>query len=67
MGRISSIDWAISSAISPIGAIIVGPLAELFGDPNLFLYFSITGVIITLILWWIAAKRENDHEIKMSS
>jgi DHA3 family macrolide efflux protein-like MFS transporter len=63
MGRISSIDWAISSAISPIGAIIVGPLAELFGVPNLFLYFSITGVIITLILWWIAARRENNHAI----
>ncbi|MHA2121159.1 MAG: MFS transporter [Promethearchaeota archaeon] len=63
MGRVSSIDWAISSAISPIGAIIVGPLAELFGVSNLFLYCSIIGIIITLILWWIAVRRENNHGI----
>jgi DHA3 family tetracycline resistance protein-like MFS transporter len=64
MGRISSIDWAISSAISPIGAIIVGPLAELLGVPNLFLYCSITGVFITLFLWWVAVRRGNNHKIQ---
>lgn len=61
MGRISSIDWAISSAISPIGAIISGPLAEIFGVPKFFLYCSIIGVLITLILWWIAHTRVNNH------
>ncbi|UCD01857.1 MAG: MFS transporter [Promethearchaeota archaeon] len=57
MGRISSIDYAISMAISPIGTIISGPLAELFGVANLFLYCAIIGMVITIILWWIAHVR----------
>jgi DHA3 family macrolide efflux protein-like MFS transporter len=62
MGRISSIDWAISSAISPIGTLIAWPLSEIFGVPNLFLIFSIIGIIITLLLWWIAHTRVNNFK-----
>ncbi|MFX1305043.1 MAG: MFS transporter, partial [Promethearchaeota archaeon] len=62
MGRISSIDWAISSAISPIGTLISWPLSEIFGVPNLFLICSIIGIIITLIFWWIAHVRINNYE-----
>lgn len=61
MGRISSIDWAISMAISPIGALIAWPLAEIFGVPNLFVLCSISGVIITIIIWWISHTRINNH------
>ncbi|MFX0081250.1 MAG: MFS transporter [Candidatus Hodarchaeota archaeon] len=64
MGRISSIDWAISLAISPIGALISGPLAEFFGVPSLFVGCSIIGVVITLTLWWIAHTRVNSHNIE---
>lgn len=64
MGRISSIDWAISMAISPIGALIAWPLAEIFGVPNLFLLCSILGVIITIIIWWISHTRINNHNHK---
>jgi DHA3 family macrolide efflux protein-like MFS transporter len=54
MGRLSSLDWAISSAITPIAPIIAGPLSETIGVANLFLSFSIIGMIITLLLWQIA-------------
>jgi len=64
MGRISSIDWAISMAITPIGTIIAGPLAELLGVVNLFLYSSILGMIITVVLWWIAHTRINNNNKK---
>ena len=64
MGRISSIDFAISMAISPIGAILSGPLAELFGVTNLFLYCSILGMVITFIFWWIARVRLNNNDKK---
>ena len=64
MGRISSIDWAISSAISPIGTLIAWPLAEIFGVPNLFVLCSISGVIITIIIWWISHTRINNHNHK---
>jgi len=61
MGRLSSIDWALSMAITPIGTLASGPLAEIFGVANLFLYCSILGMIITLILWWIAHMRINNN------
>jgi predicted MFS family arabinose efflux permease len=61
MGRISSIDWAISSAISPIGTLISWPLSEIFGVPNLFLICSIIGIFITLIIWWITYNRVNNN------
>ena len=64
MGRISSIDFAVSMAISPIGAIISGPLAELFGVANLFLYCAILGMVITIIFWWIAHVRLNVSDKK---
>ena len=65
MGRISSIDWAISSAISPIGTLISWPLSEIFGVPNLFLICSVLGIIITLIIWWIAYTKVNNTNNKM--
>jgi len=73
MGRLSSLDWAISSAITPIATIITGPLSEMIGVTNLFLSCSIIGMIITLILWWVAHIRVNKNnnrkeleEIEMS-
>ncbi|MFX1346491.1 MAG: MFS transporter [Promethearchaeota archaeon] len=61
MGRISSIDYSISSAISPLGVLISGPLAEIFGVPKLFLFCSILGMAITIVIWWIAHRRVNNH------
>ena len=61
MGRISSIDYSISSAISPLGVLISGPLAEIFGVPRLFLFCSIIGMTITIIIWWIAYTRVNNR------
>jgi len=64
MGRITSIDYAISLAITPIATIIAGPLAELFGVANLFLYCAILGSIITIILWYFAHTRINNNKMK---
>ncbi len=65
MGRISSIDWTISLVISPIATIITGPLAEMFGVTNLFLYSAIIGIFVTLIFWWIAhVKLTNNINLK---
>ncbi|MFX1385534.1 MAG: MFS transporter [Promethearchaeota archaeon] len=67
MGRVSSIDYAISMAITPIATILAGPLGELLGVPNLILYCSILGIIITLIIWWITLlriKKDGNNEFK---
>ena len=54
MGRISSIDWMVSSVMSPIAAIIAGPLADIMGLTNLFLSCAAIGIVIALIFWEIA-------------
>jgi DHA3 family macrolide efflux protein-like MFS transporter len=64
LGRLSSLDWAISSAITPIATIITGPLSEIFGVPPLFLACSIIGMIITLVLWRTAVILVNKRKGK---
>lgn len=62
MGRLSSLDWAISSAISPIATIVAGPLSELMGVTNVFLSFSIMGMTITIIFWGITYIRFSNNK-----
>jgi cation transporter-like permease len=67
MGRVSSIDWMVSLAISPFGALFAGFIAELVGIRNLILYSAIAGVIITMIIWRFTSVRYNqlkNQEIK---
>jgi DHA3 family macrolide efflux protein-like MFS transporter len=48
IGRVMSIDHMISMAIAPIGALIAGPLAELWGIVNLFLICAALGLIFPI-------------------
>ena len=64
MGRITSIDSSLSMSISPIGTLISGPLAEIFGVGNLFLYCSILGMIVTLLIWNFTGIKKVDYENK---
>lgn len=57
VGKIMSIDHTISMAISPIGAIIAGPLAELIGATNLFFICTILGFIFPLLIWFFTKIR----------
>jgi len=51
MGRVTSIDHSISSLISPFGALIAGPIAEVIGARIVFLLGSIIGVAATSYTW----------------
>jgi MFS transporter, DHA3 family, macrolide efflux protein len=51
IGRVHAIDSTLSMAISPIGILISGPLAKLFGVQNLFIYCALLGIFVTIILW----------------
>ncbi|MFX1326781.1 MAG: MFS transporter [Promethearchaeota archaeon] len=53
IGRVMSIDHMISNAITPIGALISGPLALLIGITNLFMIAVILGVINAFLFWFI--------------
>jgi DHA3 family macrolide efflux protein-like MFS transporter len=51
LGRVSSIDSTLSSAISPIGSLLSGPLAVLMGIPMLFFSCGLIGTVITVAFW----------------
>ncbi|MFX1379930.1 MAG: MFS transporter [Promethearchaeota archaeon] len=60
MGRVSSIDHTLSSAISPMGSLIAGPLAVFLGIPSLFFYSGFLGVICTIGFWSFSGIRKVD-------
>jgi len=64
MGRITSIDSSLSMSISPIGTLISGPLAEVFGVGNLFLYCAILGMIVTILIWSFTGIKRVDYDSK---
>jgi len=64
MGRITSIDSSLSMSISPIGTLISGPLAEMFGVGNLFLYCAILGMIVTILVWSFTGIKNIDYDNK---
>jgi len=64
MGRVTSMDNSLSMSISPIGTIISGPLAEMLGVGNLFLYCALLGIIVTVSVWSFTGIRTVDYETK---
>jgi DHA3 family macrolide efflux protein-like MFS transporter len=64
LGRVTSIDHTLSSAISPIGSLLSGPLALLLGIPALFFYGGFLGVICTFGFWFFTGIRHVDIDSK---
>ena len=64
MGRVSSVDQSLSMAIFPIGTLLSGPLAELIGVQNLFIYSAFIGVIITFLTWRFTKVRRINYDDK---
>jgi DHA3 family macrolide efflux protein-like MFS transporter len=63
MGRVISIDHSISALIAPFGALIAGPLADLFGVRVVFLFSSIIGLLLTAYTWSrMKAKKVNYND-----
>lgn len=58
IGRIISIDHMISMAITPIGVLIVGSLAELIGIINSLLISAIIGAIFPYFVWTFSKIRQ---------
>ena len=48
LGRVSSVDHALSSAISPVGSLLSGPLALILGIPTLFFYCKLLSIVFTV-------------------
>ena len=64
LGRVTSIDHALSSAISPIGAIISGSLALVFGIQALLIYCSVIGILWTIGIWFFTGIKKVDLDSK---
>ena len=60
LGRVSSIDGTLSSAISPIGSLVSGPIAVLIGIPALYFSCGLIGAIITIAFWSFTSIRTVD-------
>jgi DHA3 family macrolide efflux protein-like MFS transporter len=66
LGRVSSIDSTFSMMISPIGAIIVGPLAVLLTVNGLFLISAILGVVLSFNLYFFTGVRKVNFDRHMN-
>jgi len=64
MGRVISIDQSISTLISPFGALVAGPLAEVIGARIVFLLSSIIGVAATSYTWRVMVVNKVNYDDK---
>ena len=62
LGRVSSIDSTFSMMISPIGSVIVGPLAVLLTVNGLFFISAILGVMLCFSLYFFTGVRKVDFD-----
>ncbi|MFW9782243.1 MAG: MFS transporter [Candidatus Heimdallarchaeota archaeon] len=64
LGRVTSIDHTVSSAISPAGSLLSGPVALFLGIPALFFYCGLIGVICTIGFWTFTGIKKVDMDSK---
>lgn len=62
MGRVFSILNTLSMVASPIGAIVSGPLSEIFGISWLYFYCAIFGIIITISAYLFTSLRHVNYD-----
>ncbi|MHA2038440.1 MAG: MFS transporter, partial [Promethearchaeota archaeon] len=62
IGRVMSIILTLSMVISPLGAVIAGPLSLIFGMTNLYFYCAIIGLIIAVISYFFTNLRHIDYD-----
>lgn len=66
MGRVFSILNTLVMIASPIGAIISGPLSELFGVSWLYFYCAIFGIIISISIYMFTSLRHVDFDKELN-
>jgi uncharacterized membrane protein YhaH (DUF805 family) len=63
IGRITSIDFTLSLAITPIASLASGFLAEAFGLTTIILYCAIISILLTIPVWSLFVRRKiNYHD-----
>ncbi|MHA1104375.1 MAG: MFS transporter [Promethearchaeota archaeon] len=62
LGRVSSIDSTLSMLITPLGALIIGPLALVLGVPNLFFFSALLGMVTLAALYAFTEIRHVNYD-----
>jgi DHA3 family macrolide efflux protein-like MFS transporter len=63
MGRVGSIIQVASMVISPLGAIISGPLGEIFGINYLYIYCATLAILITITMYSFTNLRHINYDL----
>ena len=62
IGRVMSIILTMSMVISPLGAVIAGPLSVIFGLTNLYLYCALIGIAIAIYSYFFTNLKHIDFD-----
>ena len=66
MGRVISILNVFSMIASPIGAIVSGPLSEIFGVSWLYFYCALLGLIVSIYVYFFTGLRRINYDKEMN-
>jgi MFS family permease len=58
LGRVSSLDWLISTALMPVSYALAGPIAGLLGTRTTLVCAGVLGSVITLIFLFLPGMRD---------
>lgn len=60
LGRVTSLDWAVSTALLPVSFALTGPIAEAIGLETTFLWSGILGGLATLAFLLVPGIRDTE-------
>jgi MFS family permease len=63
LGRISSLDWLFSTALSPFSYLLTAPAAQLFGVQGTLVGAGLLGFVVTILLWALPAARAPERAL----
>jgi len=62
LGRVSSLDWLMSTGLVPISFALTGPAADLFGPEATMVGASLIGAVLMFVLLFVPGVRDPERE-----
>jgi predicted outer membrane lipoprotein len=62
LGRVSSLDWLISTAGVPLSFAIVGPAADAFGVDTTLIVAGVAGALVTVGFMFVPGARQPERD-----
>jgi hypothetical protein len=67
LGRVSSIDWCISTALLPLSYALTAPVAQALGARQTLVAVGILGAAVTLAFLFLPGMRSEDKRVAVLS